>query len=180
MKFYHGSDSLFEKFNNEMIGGKNSNDQYGSGIYFFDEKHKDNCESYGKFRYEIDVKIEDQKDDLVLQYKDIEMYSFTPTLIKELLVRSPNLYINLENIFDVGYEGLDQALRSAVMMYRNINVLVGLNNIGNDFYPGEDTWKLLDLYTELSGWNSILVEKHGILIMFRTMDCIINNIEIMR
>ena len=180
MKFYHGSDSLFEKFSNEMIGSKDSKDQYGSGIYFFDEEHKDNCKGYGKFRYEIDVQVRPDVEGLTLRHSYVDDYSFSAKLIKELLVRSPNLYSNLENTFDVNYEGIDQTLKSAVMMYRGINVLVGLNSIGNDFYPGEDCWKLLELYTKLSGWNSMLIEEHGILVMFRTIDCVINNIEIMR
>lgn len=153
---FHGTNGDFVEFSNDFLSTDNSNDQYGSGFYFFDEDNINSCPHYGNNIIEVDATIN----------KSIEYdsnYKMPPKVIAKLIKSSPFLKDSLENFGDIKYEGIKNVFIKAVNTYtQSGNFLDILNMIGNDFYSPKTTFYLLAEFTELTGIDCITDLKYGI------------------
>lgn len=156
---YHGSNNKFEKFSEKHIGTSESNDQYGSGYYFFVPEKSCYCSNYGKYLYEceLDTKktiIWEDRDDIIIPYD----------VIRQLILNSPYLEERLRNFGDYEYYGFQKVLHDTIEIFIVNDVINCLNCLGNDFYCVETTSLLLNKFVELTGYDSVFIEEDGIIV----------------
>ena len=156
---YHGTDVLFDEFDNKFISGKCSIDQYGSGFYFFDNPAK--TVRYGNIIVECNVSLMK-----VLDFHKQPRKGITRMDVERMILAAPDLEEKLNNVNDVEYYGFDKVLREAIGLYSTGDVVHTLNCIGTDFFAPEETHILLDKFTELTGYNCVCDKELGIYNVF--------------
>ena len=160
MKLYHGTNSLFDEFDNRYLCTNDSIDQYGSGFYFYDSPAP--TVKYGNLC--VIVNTEDLK---TIEYdSQIELDEDT---VFRMIVESPEFEFRLEDHGDIEYEGFNNVLNQTVKRYKG-NFLDQLNAIGNDFYSPENTYILLRKFKKLTGINCITDKKYRIYVMMDNRD----------
>jgi hypothetical protein len=147
-ELYHGTNTIFEKFNPMFLNSDCAIDQYGSGYYFYDSiaptiRHGDyiifaNCD----IKKILDV---DETNNHQLNYKQIS----------QLILKSPKLDMCLTNFGDIEYESYDKLLDTVIKLYVDMDIIHQLNILGNDFFKGKDTHILLKEFIKITGINCI-------------------------
>ena len=168
MKLYHGTNVTFENFDNKFIGTSSSIDQYGSGFYFFD--NPDDTRGYGDITVTVDAEINKP-----ILWENRKKHLLTRPLVKKLISVCPDLKDKLSNFGDIEWEGYNSVLKTAIDSYVDMNVIDGLNAIGNDFFDFEDTHILLSKFVKETGYNAIIDTTTGIYVILT-----VNQIKIIK
>lgn len=173
LELYHGTDAVFSAFDPTKLNSDCAVDQYGSGFYFYDVK--DSCLRHGKNIITALCSIHK-----ILDVDDTDKHTLTDTQILDMIMNSPELDWCLTNFADVDYVGKDAALRMAVSLYSNQDILVQLNTLGNDFYRGANAHLLLKQFKRCTGFNCIRKKFEGstasIYVMLDENDIIITDV----
>lgn len=146
---YHGSNQKIDSFKYEFTN--KGNDQLGSGFYF--TSNIDDAKRYGKIIHKVKLTFKNLLD-------ADKKGTISPILIKNLILKSPNLEDSLMNWGDVEYEGKDKVLRTALQNYTisNTNILRGTFNIANDFY-GDNIKEFNKAVSDVLGYDGV-IKKH--------------------
>lgn len=147
-ELYHGTNSIFSKFNPKFLDSDGSNNQYGSGYYFYD-----NIEYAYNYGNNIIIVNCDIKNILNFDSND---YKLNFNQVKKLILKSPELNNCLENYGDINNESFSKILNRTINLYHNIdNIIHLLNIVGNDFFKKENTHILLKEFIKITKFNCI-------------------------
>ena len=162
---YHGTNSIFEKFDPKYLNSDCAIDQYGSGYYFYNSIAP-------TIRHGNNVIFANCKIEKVLDECQLDNYILTKENIENLILQSPNLDNCLTNFGDIEFESFEKVLANTVKLYENIDILHVLNTLGNDFFKYQNTHILLKNFKNLTGFNCLQkrFDEFSIWVMFDEND----------
>lgn len=157
--WYHGSNAAFGAFTHEFVG--QGHDQNGSGFYF--TSSPDDASMYAGIKTSEDNWRKGDTPNVMPVFlrltKTVPMEdSLNASAIKTIIEAADE--DALWNFGDIGHEGRDCVLATAVRAYADLPGFAAMNALNNDFFRDSEG-EFLKVFARATGMNHVMADRHA-------------------